>query len=99
MPISWVSLADIRASTRRWKTPRTTHAIDLTAALTKPVEEAGRGVEDYSSDPNIRRLEELLEERLGCQVRLDDTHGALSIRYGKNEEVLEGLLEHLGVVL
>lgn len=94
------SLADIRASARRWKTPRTAHAIDPTDdALSKPVVEEGREVEDYSSDPNIRRLEALLEERLGCQVRLDVAHGALSIHYGKNEEVLDGLLEHLGVVL
>jgi len=47
-------------------------------------------------DPDIIKLEERLTEILGCRTIVDTTQGELVINYGNNNDVLQGVLEHLG---
>lgn len=47
-------------------------------------------------DPDIRRLEIELSETLGCPTFVDNEQGELVIRYMKNLEVLQGVLDRLG---
>lgn len=47
-------------------------------------------------DPNTMKVENRLTEILGCTTTIDLEQGMLIIKYGKNNEVLQGVLEHLG---
>lgn len=47
-------------------------------------------------DPDTIKVENRLTEILGCTTSIDLEHGKLIIKYGKNNEVLQGVLEHLG---
>jgi hypothetical protein len=47
-------------------------------------------------DPDTIQLENKLTKILGCATTIDLELGALIIKYGKNNEVLQGVLEHLG---
>jgi heat shock protein HslJ len=42
------------------------------------------------------KVENRLTEILGCATTIDLEQGTLVIKYGKNNEVLQGVLEHLG---
>ena len=55
----------------------------------KPVATIGK-------DPDTLKVENRLTEILGCRTTIDMEQGTLSIKYGKNNEVLQGVLEHLG---
>ena len=50
----------------------------------------------FNADPDVRRLETTLSETLGSTTRVDTKTGRLIIHYGRNLEVLQGLLERLG---
>ena len=47
-------------------------------------------------DPDTMKVENRLTEILGCATTIDLEQGTLIIKYGKNNEVLQGVLEHLG---
>ena len=47
-------------------------------------------------DPDTIKVENRLTEILGCTTSIDLEHGKLIIKYGKNNEVLQGVLDHLG---
>ncbi len=47
-------------------------------------------------DPDTLKVENRLTEILGCDTSINIEQGTLVIRYGKNNEVLQGVLEHLG---
>jgi len=47
-------------------------------------------------DPDTLKVESRLTEILGCETSINIEQGTLVIRYGKNNEVLQGVLEHLG---
>jgi len=47
-------------------------------------------------DPDTMKVENRLTEILGCATTIDLEQGTLVIKYGKNNEVLQGVLEHLG---
>lgn len=47
-------------------------------------------------DPDTIKVENRLTEILGCGTTIDLEQGTLTIKYGKNNEVLQGVLEHLG---
>ena len=49
-----------------------------------------------NADPDIRRLETTLSDTLGSTTRVDTKTGRLIIHFGRNLEVLQGLLERLG---
>ena len=49
-----------------------------------------------NADPDVRRLETTLSDTLGSTTRVDTKTGRLIIHYGRNLEVLQGLLERLG---
>jgi ParB family chromosome partitioning protein len=48
-----------------------------------------------ANDPDIRRLEDEISAQLQCRARLHD--GWLSLNYGENMDVLDGLLERLQI--
>ena len=98
--LNW-SLADIRAQAQRWKRrrmmPDRAGEIEAKTTFTGSGEGEGNAASTYddsATDPDLRRLEQQLEERLGCTVRLRHTAGELVIRYG-DMNVLEGVLAHL----
>ena len=47
-------------------------------------------------DPDTMKVENRLTEILGCTTTINLEQGMLTIKYGKNNEVLQGVLEHLG---
>jgi len=47
-------------------------------------------------DPDTIKVENKLTEILGCRTTIDMEQGTLSIKYGQNIEVLQGVLDHLG---
>lgn len=47
-------------------------------------------------DPDTIKVENRLTEILGCSTTIDLEQGKLIIQYGKNNEVLQGVLTHLG---
>jgi len=47
-------------------------------------------------DANIISLEDALTGILGCRTTIDVEKGRLNIDYGKNLEILDGVLEHIG---
>ena len=47
-------------------------------------------------DPDTINVENRLTEILGCNATIDTEQGTLIIKYGKSNEVLQGVLEHLG---
>jgi ParB-like chromosome segregation protein Spo0J len=47
-------------------------------------------------DPDTIKVENRLTEILGCTTIINLEQGTLSIKYGQNIEVLQGVLEHLG---
>ena len=47
-------------------------------------------------DPDTIKVENRLTETLGCSTTINLEQGTLSINYGQNLEVLQGVLEHLG---
>ena len=47
-------------------------------------------------DPDTLKLEERLTEILGCVTTINMEQGTMNIDYGKNLDVLQGVLEHLG---
>ena len=47
-------------------------------------------------DPDTIKVENSLTEILGCTTTINLEQGTLIIKYGKNNEVLQGVLEHLG---
>lgn len=47
-------------------------------------------------DPDTIKVENRLTEILGCATTIDLKQGALIIKYGNNNDVLQGVLEHLG---
>jgi hypothetical protein len=47
-------------------------------------------------DPDTMKVENRLTEILGCRTTIDMEQGTLSIKYGQNIDVLQGVLEHLG---
>lgn len=49
-----------------------------------------------TTDPNTRKIEQILSQKLGSNVQLRD--GQLVIDYYNNLDVLEGLLEQMGLV-
>jgi len=51
---------------------------------------------DIEKDPDTIKVENRLTEILGCATTINLEQGTLSIKYGKNNEVLQGVLEHLG---
>lgn len=48
-------------------------------------------------DPDVRRLEKTLSDTLGSAARIDTGRGRLTIHYGRNLDVLQGVLERLGI--
>ena len=50
-----------------------------------------------NADPDVRRLETLLSDKLGSAARIDTGRGRISIHYGRNLDVLQGVLELLGI--
>ena len=53
-------------------------------------------VATIEKDPDTIKVENRLTEILGCRTTIDLEQGILIIKYGKNNEVLQGVLEHLG---
>ena len=53
-------------------------------------------VATIEKDPDTIKVENRLTEILGCRTTIDLEQGMLIIKYGKNNEVLQGVLEHLG---
>lgn len=53
-------------------------------------------VATIEKDPDTIKVENRLTEILGCRTTIDLEQGVLIIKYGKNNEVLQGVLEHLG---
>lgn len=47
-------------------------------------------------DPDTVKVENRLTEILGCATTINLEQGTLIIKYGKNNEVLQGVLEHIG---
>jgi len=47
-------------------------------------------------DPDTIKVENRLTEILGCTTTINLEQGMLTIKYGQNIEVLQGVLEHLG---
>ena len=47
-------------------------------------------------DPDTIKVENGLTEILGCTTNINLEHGTLTIKYGQNNEVLQGVLDHLG---
>lgn len=88
-----LSLADVRALARPWKTRRTPDA-GSEARSVAGKNTATADFAPYADDPDVARLERQLEEQIGCRVRLDTTANRLTIDYG-NGEVLDGLLARL----
>lgn len=91
-----LSLSDLRSLARSWKTPRTQRSplpieprVDSTEATTNEQRHP-------SSDPNLRRLEELIGQKLGCLVFIDTSTGDLVCRYGGDMDILDGILNHMG---
>lgn len=68
----------------------------LTVRETEKCARNEKPVKRIEKDPDIVRLENKLTEILGCRTTLNVEKGILSINYGKNNDVLEGVLEHLG---
>ena len=58
---------------------------------------AGGSPSTRSRSPDIVRLEGLVTRRIGSPTTIDETAGTLTIDYRGSLEVLEGLLERLGV--
>ncbi len=56
----------------------------------------GKPAESTKKDPDIIRLENKLTEILGCRTTLNIEKGTLTINYGKNLEVLDGVLSRFG---
>ena len=50
-----------------------------------------------NADPDVRRLETTLSDTLGSAARIDTGRGRLTIHYGGNLDVLQGVLERLGI--
>ena len=50
----------------------------------------------FNANPDVRRLETTLSETLGSTTRVDTERGCLTIHYGGNLDVLQGVLERLG---
>ena len=50
----------------------------------------------FNADPDVRRLETTLSETLGSTTRVDTERGRLIIHYGRDLDVLQGVLERLG---
>ena len=48
-------------------------------------------------DPDIARLERVLTDTLGAPTRLDQEGGRLIVDYGRNLDVLDGILNRLGI--
>lgn len=48
-------------------------------------------------DPDVLRLERILSETLGCRTRLSLAEGALIVEYGGDLDLLDGLLQRLGI--
>jgi len=53
-------------------------------------------VVSVEKDPDTIKVENRLTEILGCGTMIDLEQGTLIIKYGKNNDVLQGVLEHLG---
>ncbi len=69
----------------------------LVRRLTQPPQSEAVAPANGAADPNIRRLEEELRERLGARVQIKHAragHGQLVIRYNTLDE-LDGILSHL----
>ena len=69
----------------------------LVQKLNAPAKKAGAGKSKKPVDPDIRRLESEVAERLGARVELEHAAGGkgrLVIRYNSLDE-LEGILEHI----
>ena len=48
-------------------------------------------------DPNTIKLENSLTEHFGARSEIDESTGILKINYNKNLDVLQGILEKIGV--
>jgi ParB family transcriptional regulator, chromosome partitioning protein len=69
----------------------------LVRRLTQPAQSEAAAPANGAVDPNIRRLEDELRERLGARVQIKHAragHGQLVIRYNTLDE-LDGILSHL----
>ncbi|MCK4704075.1 MAG: hypothetical protein KAT90_01225 [Gammaproteobacteria bacterium] len=53
-------------------------------------------VATIEKDPDTIKVENRLTEILGCTTTINLEQGTLSIKYGQNIDVLQGVLEHLG---
>lgn len=88
-----LSLADLRSLARRWKPSRRKNRENEDSTPDMP-SAANNGVEGYSADPDIARLERNLEEVIGARVRIDHQARHLIIAYSA-PEVLDGIIERL----
>lgn len=86
-----LSLADIRGLARRWKTQRKAEA---ESSHEDQPSQGTSATTDYSTDPDIARLERNIEDAIGCRVRIDNRNNQLVINYS-DLDVLDGLIERL----
>ena len=89
-PAKLVALAR-RAAQQGWSVRETERSVQRVTSGA-----AGRRPEPVAKDPNVRRLETELGDRLGAPVRIEhrSTGGRVVIRYHSVDE-LEGIIEHL----
>ena len=80
-----------QAAREGWSVRETERAVQRHAAA-----KTGRKREEPARDPNVRKLENDLGERLGTSVRIEAGRkgGRIVIRYGSNDE-LDGILAHI----
>jgi ParB family chromosome partitioning protein len=79
------------AAREGWSVRETERAVQRLAAA-----KSGKRREDLAKDPNVRRLENDLGDRLGTSVTIEAGRkgGRIVIRYGSNDE-LDGILAHI----
>lgn len=69
---------------------------ELVRSLKKGVANVPSPSVSAAVDPDLKRLEGKIGERLGCVVSIDKDHGQLVVHF-HNNEVLDGVLERIGV--
>ena len=72
-------------------------AVETLVRATRKGEVAAATAAAEEDDPDILRLERTLSDALGCAVRIRSAAGTLTVDYGGDLDVLDGVLRRIGI--